>query len=498
MPRRNTPEHHRVVVIGAGFAGVGLGVQLLRRGIDDFVVCERNDSVGGTWFEHTYPGCGCDIPTHLYSYSFARNARWTRLFPKQAEILDYVRAIAEEHGVLPHIRFGCEMQQSTWDEAERRWHVRTSQGELTCDVLVSAIGATAEPDEPDVPGLTEFRGHRFHSARWDWDHDLTGERVAVIGTGPAAAQFVPKIQPDVAHLTVFQRTPPWVIPHFDRPVPAPERLLYRLLPQAQDVQRNLFFALYEATGIGFRGRTELIAPIEALGRAHLRRQVADPELREKLTPRYRFGCKRPILSNTYYPALAQDNVDVVTAGIERVDGDAVVTADGARHEVDTIITAIGYRYSRSLLVDRIAGVGARTLGAVWDNSPRAYLGATVPGFPNFFILLGPNSIGINSVIFSLEAQITYVLDALATMDREGVTRIELRPEFLERYVAEVDRRSDGSVWTDGGCKAYYTDDTGRNFAIYPGFASEYRRRTRRFDPAPYALSGAADRVEVAA
>jgi cation diffusion facilitator CzcD-associated flavoprotein CzcO len=481
-------EHHRVAVIGAGFAGVGIGVRLRRSGITDFVILERNTSVGGTWFEHTYPGCGCDIPTHLYSYSFARNPRWTRLFPRQEEILDYVRAIAEEHDVTDHIRFGCEMEHCAWDEERSRWRVMTSDGELTCEVLVSAIGATAEPDEPDIPGLEEFAGHRFHSARWDWEHDLTGERVAVIGTGPAAAQFVPRIQPRVGRLTIFQRTPPWVIPHFDRPVPGIERLLYRLAPQAQDVQRNLFFALYEACGVGFRGRTELIAPIEALGRAHLRRQVHDPELRAKLEPHYRFGCKRPVLSNTYYPTLTRDNVELVTDRIAAVTDGAIVTEDGRRHELDTIISAVGYRYSRSRLVDRMLGAAGSTLGETWQQSPRAYLGTAVPDFPNFFILLGPNSIGINSVLFSLEAQIAYVMGALRAMECDGARRIEVRRDAFERYVEECDRRSAGSVWTDGGCKAYYTDDAGRNFAIYPGFASEYRRRTRRFDPEPYALT----------
>ncbi|MEA2170180.1 MAG: hypothetical protein QOF76_3480 [Solirubrobacteraceae bacterium] len=492
----STSEHHRVVITGAGFAGIGLGVRLLQAGEADFVILERNDSVGGTWFEHTYPGCGCDIPTHLYSFSFARNANWSRLFPKQREILDYLRAIAYEHGVIEHIRFGCEMHRCAWDEAAGVWRVRTSAGELTCDVLVSAIGATAEPDEPEIPGLSGFEGHRFHSARWDWQHDLEGERVAVVGTGPAAAQFVPEIAPEVASLAVFQRTPAWVIPHFDRPVPGAERLLYRVLPQAMDVQRNLFFALYEACGIGFRGRTELIAPIEALGRAHLRRQVGDRELREKLTPRYRFGCKRPILSNAYYPALTRDNVEVVTEGIAAIEGREIVTRDGARREVDTLITAIGYRYNRSLLVDRVVGTGERSLGEVWDESPRAYLGTTVPGFPNFFILLGPNSIGINSVIFSLEAQIAYVMDALRTMERDGAARIEVRAAALDDFVEECERRSDGSVWTAGGCKAYYVDANGRNFGIYPGFASEYRWRTRKFDPAPYELSRA--RATVAA
>ncbi|MGI8558184.1 MAG: flavin-containing monooxygenase [Solirubrobacteraceae bacterium] len=484
-PRR-TP-HHRVVVIGAGIAGVGLGVRLRQAGIEDFVILERNSSVGGTWFEHTYPGCGCDIPTHLYSYSFARNPRWTRLFPQQDEILEYVRRIADEYQVTPHIRFACEMEHSAWDEARGVWLIRSSEGELTADVMVSAIGATAEPEEPDIPGLDSFGGHRFHSARWDHQHDLVGERVAVIGTGPAAAQFVPRIQPQVDSLSVFQRTAPWVIPHFDRPVSRLERRLYKLLPAAQDIQRNALFAIYEACGIGFRGRTELIAPIEALGRAHLRRQVSDPVLRRKLAPHYRFGCKRPILSNTYYPALAQDNVEVVCDPIAKVTRTAIVTRAGTRHPVDTIISAIGYRYNRSLLAHRIARSDGRTLGEVWNLSPRAYLGSAVPGFPNMFMLLGPNSIGINSVIFSLESQIQYVMSALATMRRRGIERVEVRPEALEDFVSDVDRRSEGSVWTAGGCKAYYVDDTGRNFGLYPGFAADFRRRTRRFDPDAYSL-----------
>jgi cation diffusion facilitator CzcD-associated flavoprotein CzcO len=483
-----TVQHHRVIVVGAGFAGVGLGVRLLQAGIEDFTILERNASVGGTWFEHTYPGCACDIPTHLYSFSFARNPHWKRMFPQQHEILEYLRRTADDFGVTPHIRLSCEMQHSAWDQDAGVWRVRTADGDaLTADVLVSAIGATAEPDEPDIPGLTEFTGHRFHSARWDHDHDLAGERVAVIGTGPAAAQFVPRIQPLVDRLLVFQRTPPWVIPHPDRPVPWIERQAYRALPFTQDIQRSALFAVYESMGIGFRGHTALVAPIEALGRAHLRRQVRDPELRAQLTPRYRFGCKRPILSNSYYPALAAPGTDLITDGIAAVEGGEIVTHDGRRHAVDTIISAIGYRYNRSLLAHRIAGRGGTTLGEFWNRSPRAYLGSSVPGFPNMFILLGPNSIGINSVIFSLESQIAYVMDALRTMDRDGVGRIELRREALDRFVDEVDRRSVGSVWTDGGCQAYYVDDTGRNFGLYPGFAAGFRRRTRRFDTEPYEL-----------
>ncbi len=483
-------SRHRIVIVGAGLAGVGMGVRLRQAGVEDFVICERNPSVGGTWFEHTYPGCACDIPTHLYSYSFARNPNWSRLFPRQREILEYVRRTAERYGVSEHIRLGCEMLRSRWDEGARVWRLETSEGELEAEVLISAIGATAEPDDPDIPGWRTFKGTRFHSARWNHDHDLTGERVGVIGTGPAAAQFVPLIQRKVSKLVVFQRTPPWVVPHPDRPAPAPERLLYKLAPGLQDLQRNLFFGVYEACGVGFRGRKELIAPLEALGRAHLRRQVKDPDLREKLTPHYRFGCKRPVLSNTFYPALTQPNVELVTSGIRRVNPRSISTRDGVRHELDTIITATGYRYNRSLLVERVIGKGGRTLGEVWDRSPRAYLGSAVPGFPNMFILLGPNAIGINSVIYTLESQIAYVLSALQTMERRGARRIEVRHEALESYVHEVDRRSVGSVWTHGGCTPYYVDDNGRNFAIYPGFAAGFRRRTRRFDSRPYELEAA--------
>ena len=485
------PQRHRVVIIGAGLAGVGLGVRLRQAGIEDFVIVERNESVGGTWFEHTYPGCACDIPTHLYLISFARNPNWSRLFPRQQEILEYVRRTADEYGVTSHIRFGCEMERAEWNEDAGTWRVRTSTaGELVCDVLVSAIGATAEPYDPSIPGWRSFAGTTFHSARWNHDHNLTGERVAVIGTGPAAAQFVPRIAARVKQLLVFQRTPPWVVPHPDRPVSGAERMLYRVLPGAQDVQRNLIFALHEVIGVGFRGRTELIAPIEALGRRHLRRQVEDPDLREKLTPQYRFGCKRPILSNSYYPALTRPNVELITAGIERVNRRSIRTGDGVRHDVDTIISATGYRYNRSLLVDRLSGVGGVSLGEVWNQSPRAYFGAAVPGFPNMFILLGPNAIGINSVIFTLESQIRYVMEALRTMAERRARRLEVRSDALERYVSEMDRRSDGSVWTDGGCKAYYTDDAGRNYAIYPGFAAEFRRRTRRFRESDYEVRAA--------
>ncbi len=483
-------EHHRVVVIGAGMAGIALGVRLRELGIDDFVLCERNEAIGGTWYEHTYPGCGCDIPTHLYSFSFARNPEWTRLFPRQGEILDYVQRIAHERGITERVRFGCTVEGADWDEARSLWHLHTSGGELTCDVLVSAIGAFSEPADPDLPGLEDFAGHRFHSARWDHEHDLAGERVAVIGTGPAAAQFVPRIQPEVAELVVFQRTPPWILPHPDRPVPGLERLAYRLLPPLQDLQRNAMFWGMELLGIGLRGRFGLISPIEALGRRHLRSQVSDPELRAKLEPDYRFGCKRPIMSNTWYPAIAAENATLVADAPARVESSEIVAPDGSRYEVDTIISASGYRFTSPEALETVRGVGGRTMSQLWEGSPRAYLGTTLPGFPNYFVLLGPNTVAVNSAVFSIEAQIEYVTDALKTMERKRLRRLELRDGILEDFVDEMDESSEGTVWTAGGCNAYYTDDEGRNFAIYPGFAAGFKHRTRRFDADRYELEPA--------
>lgn len=483
--------HHRVVVIGAGISGIGMAVNLRRAGIEDFVLLERNHELGGTWFEHTYPGCACDVPTHLYSYSFARNPGWSRLFPRQSEILEYVRRVADEHGVVPHVRFGAELVEARWDDAAALWRLETTAGALSCDVLISAVGGTAEPHAPEFAGLSRFKGHTFHSARWDHRHALAGERVAVIGTGPATAQFLPRIAGEVGHVTVFQRTAPWIMPHPDRPVPGVEKLLYKLLPPVQDAHRNLLFALYEAMGYGFHGDQRILRPLEELGRAHLRLQVKDPILREQLKPRYRLGCKRPMMSNTYYRAFTQDNVALTTAGIEKFTARGIVTKDGLTHEVDTVIFGTGYRYAKSQGVDRIVGRDGVSLGDVWRPSPHAYKGATVAGFPNLFMLLGPNSIGINSAIFSLEAQMAYALAAIRELDRRGAARIEVRPEALAAYREEIDAMNEDTVWTAGGCSSYYLDDSGRQFALYPGFASGYRRRTRRFDADSYDISAAA-------
>ena len=380
MPARRSIEHRRVVVIGAGIAGIGLGVRLLRQGIDDFAIFERNASVGGTWFEHTYPGCGCDIPTHLYSYSFARNPRWSRLFPQQHEILAYVRGVADDHGVMPHIRFEHEMERCEWDEDAGCWRVRTSGGELTCDVLVSAIGATAEPAEPEIPGSTSSAAP-LPLGPLGPDHDLAGERVAVIGTGPAAAQFVPRIQPHAGRLVVFQRTPPWVLPHARRSSPAPSGCCTGCLPGSAGRAAQRLFALYEATGIGFRGRTELIAPMRRSAARICAGRCATRSCASELTPRYRFGCKRPICPTRGTRRSRPRQCEVVT---DRSRASSAVrssraTARATRSTRSSARSATATT-ARCWPSASSASTGARSARS-GTSSPRAYLGIGGAGLP---------------------------------------------------------------------------------------------------------------------
>lgn len=479
-------HHHRVIIVGAGLSGIGLGAALRRVDIEDFVIVERQRSVGGVWFDHEYPGCQCDIPGHLYSFSFAPTPNWSRLFPKQGEILDYLRKVTVDHGLESHLRLGTEVLRCDWNEDARRWHVTTSSGEMTCDALVSAVGLTSVPISPDIPGIDTFDGERFHSARWNWDYDLTGKRVAVIGTGPSAVQIVPEIQPQVKQLTVFQRTPVWILPHFDRPISARQQRVLRRFPVLMRLYRIAMFLAWEAGAVGSRGWLKMLEPMQAFARKHLARQVPDPALLAALTPDHLIGCKRPIFSSRFYPALMQDNVELVTSGIDHVEEREIVTKDGSRYEVDAIITASGYRIVRSILEDRIFGVGGKSLEQAWGGAPRAYKGTTVPGFPNFFILLGPNSV-LGSAFVTLEAQAKYVVGALRHMDRQRVNRVEVRRGPLQRYVDKTDRDSEGTVWMSG-CNNPYRDENGKNFVVFPGSAVQFQRALRKFDAEAYDIA----------
>ncbi|WP_227996173.1 flavin-containing monooxygenase [Nocardia australiensis] len=483
-------EHVPIVVIGAGFAGIGTAIKLREAGFQDFVILERGGDLGGTWRANTYPGCACDVPSMLYSYSFASNPEWSRRYGTQPEILGYLRDVATKYDVPQHIRYYCELLDASWDEAAGRWRIRTGLGSLTADVLISAIGPFSEAQIPRLPGVDDFTGTQFHSLHWDHDLDLTGTRVAVIGTGASAVQFIPEIQPLVDRLTVFQRSAPWIVPRVDWATSDVERTLLRRMPLLAKAIRGAYFAGIEGFGlVGFVDK-RFRHPFEALGRFQLRRQVPDPRLRRKLTPDYMIGCKRAIFSDAYYPALTQPNVEVVTSAIAEIRPRSIITADGAEHEVDTIIWGTGFGV-RPQVFERVHGSDGQSLAQLYRERPRSYLGTTATGFPNFFTTLGPfGAAGNQSAIFMIEAQIRYLVDALKTMRDNGLRRIEVRPQAQRAFVEEMEQRSRDTVWVGGGCRSYYqTPDGTHNAGLYPNWSIEYARRTRRFDSDAYLTTG---------
>ena len=498
-------QHHRIAIVGTGFSGLGMAIRLKQEGEDDFVLLERAGDIGGTWRDNTYPGCRCDVPSHLYSFSFAPNPNWSSTFSPQAEILDYLKDCAERFGVMPHVRFETELESASWDEDDQLWTIETSNGAMTADVLIAAQGPLSDPSLPEVPGIDSFEGRAFHSAQWDHEHDLSGERVAVIGTGASAIQFVPEIQPKVGRLHVFQRTAPWVIPHRNRPMKRWERALYRLFPPAQLAMRAGIYWARESFVLQFRRRA-IGKLVERIPMMHMRKQIKDPELRRKLTPDYSIGCKRILPTDEWYPALAQPNVEVVTGGLTEIRPHSVVAEDGSEREVDTIIFGTGFHVTDVPIADRVSGRDGRTLAEVWEGSMQAYKGTTVAGYPNLFFLVGPNTgLGHTSIVFMIESQIAYVLDALRTMRRSGARTVEVREDAQAAYNAELDRMTEGTVWVSGGCTSYYIDRNGHNSALWPTYTWPFRRRLRQFDAVAYTLgtrasspAGARERAVAAA
>jgi cation diffusion facilitator CzcD-associated flavoprotein CzcO len=480
-------NHRHIAIVGSGFSGIGMAIKLRQEGERDFVLLERAADLGGAWRDNTYPGCRCDVPSHLYSFSFAPNPEWSSTFSPQSEILDYLRGCAERYGVVPHIRFQHELEGAAWDEDEQLWRLETSQGRMTADILIAGQGALSEPLVPDLPGLDRFEGTSFHSAQWDHGHDLGGERVAVIGTGASAIQFVPEIQPRVARLHVFQRTPPWVVPRPDRALTELERAVYRRLPPAQLAMRAGIYWARESLLLGFRHRAAGKL-IERMALKHLHDQVRDPELRARLTPQYAIGCKRILPTDEWYPALAKQNVEVVTDGIHEIRERSIVTADGAERKVDTILFGTGFHVTDIPIAGAIRRRDGRTLAEVWNGSPEAYKGTSVAGYPNLFFLVGPNTgLGHSSIVFMIESQIGYVVDALRAMRRRSARTLEVLPSAQAAYNAEVQRMTRGTVWVAGGCSSYYIDRNGRNSTLWPTFTWPFRQRMRRFDEAAYSL-----------
>jgi cation diffusion facilitator CzcD-associated flavoprotein CzcO len=486
---------HRIAILGAGFSGLGAAIRLKQAGIDDFVVIEGAGDVGGTWHHNTYPGCACDVPSHLYSFSFAPNPDWKQTYSRQPDIQRYLRGCAERFGILPHIRFNTLAEGAAWDDEAQVWRLQTSAGEITAEIFIAGPGGLHQPKLPDIPGAESFEGTTFHSAGWNHDHDLTGERVAVIGTGASAIQFVPQIQPKVARLDVYQRTPPWITRHTNRPTTAFERRLYRRVPAAQRAVRGGIYAMREALVPGFRGNKLWQKVMRTAGLKHLHAQVSDPELRRKLTPDYAMGCKRILISNDWYPALAQPNVDVVTDGIAGIRPHSIVSNDGTEREVDTIIYATGFFVTDMPIAHRVRNRHGRTLAEEWQGSPRAYKGTTIAGCPNLFFLTGPNTgLGHNSIVYIIESQLEHIMRVIKAMDERGAATIEPRPEAQEAYTASVQKRMKGTVWTSGGCASWYIDAKGINSSLWPSFTFEFRHRLKTFDPAAYVISPRAARA----
>jgi cyclohexanone monooxygenase len=480
-------REYEVLVVGAGFAGIGAAIRLTEEGIDDFALLEKADTLGGTWRDNTYPGCACDVPSSLYSYSFAPNPEWNRVFAEQPEIQAYLERTADEHDVNEKIHFGTEVESARWDAATQRWVLDTSSGSYSARILLAGAGPLHEPRMPDLPGIEDFGGKVFHSARWDHGHDLTGRKVAVIGTGSSAIQFVPRIQPKAARLHLFQRTAPWVLPKPDHRISKLEKGLFRRLPGAQRALRSLLYNSLELLQLAER-KPRVMEQIQRIGMLHLRLSVKDPEMRRALTPQFTLGCKRLLLSNTYYRALQQPNAELVPHAVTEITESGVVGADGIEREVDTIIFGTGFHVTDPPIASRVHGTDGRSLAETWAGSPRAYLGTTVTGFPNFFQLIGPNlGNGHSSAIVLIEAQLKYVADAIHTMRRRGIASVDVRPDVQHAYNEKVQEALAGTVWNAGGCKSYYLDANGTNSTIYPWTTIYLRRRTARFDVGDYAV-----------
>jgi cation diffusion facilitator CzcD-associated flavoprotein CzcO len=480
----------RVAILGAGLGGLGMAIKLKRAGFEDFTLFEKSDGVGGTWRDNTYFGAACDVMAHLYSYSFEPKLDWSRTFPEQPEILAYLEHCADKYGIRPHLRLGTAVEAMRWDEERSLWRLHTCTGEHhEAEVVVSGLGMLNVPKYPDLPGLEQFSGPMFHSSRWDHGVDLRGRRVAVIGTGASAIQFVPRIAPEVEKLSVFQRSPGWVVPKLDRAYSDRERRTFERLPLVARLHRWRIYWRGELI-IGLRLGDRRAEKRRQLAIQHLRSQVADPELRRSLTPDYALGCKRMLITSDWFPALCRPNVDLVTTPIARVCPDGIETADGIKRPLDVIILGTGFRATDYLIAVDVYGAGGRRLRDAWREGAEAYLGMSVAAFPNLFLLYGPNTNqGGNSIIFILEAQFHYILAALRHMRRRRVRRLEVRREVMDDFNRRLQRDLADTMW-QGGCTSYFRAASGRITTQWPHHSFRYWAMTRSFKPGSFEMASA--------
>ena len=490
MVEAKRPHSPRVAIIGAGFGGMVVALRLQRQGHTNFTIYEKADDLGGTWRDNTYPGAACDIPSHLYSISFEPKSDWSRRFPPQQEIFDYMEDVYERRGLHPHTQFETNITELRFDEDHAVWRLSTTTEEIEADVVVVCTGLLNKPYVPEISGLDDFEGAVWHSMEWDHEHDIGGERVAVIGTGASAVQFTPEIAPYAEHTTVFQRTAPWVVPRGDRPYARWRQWMYRFVPGVRRLHRSKIYLRQEMLALGLLGKAGWM--IEAAAKRTtdlLEEQVPDPELRTRITPDYEFGCKRVIVSDDWYPTLNRTDVDLVTAGIERVVADGIVTVDGAHHPADAIALGTGFRTWEIVSPLKLFGRDGLELNDAWSDGAETHLGVCVAGFPNLFMVTGPGTgLGHNSMIFMIEAAANLTVGAIAHLSSRGPgATLDVRPEVATASYTELQARMDSTVWASG-CGSWYLDDRGRNELLWPGFTTEYWRKTRRFVPADYLLN----------
>jgi cation diffusion facilitator CzcD-associated flavoprotein CzcO len=486
------PVHTRALIIGTGFSGLGIGIALQNQGVD-FLILEKADDIGGTWRDNTYPGCACDVPSHLYSFSFEPKADWKHLFSYWDEILDYLKGVTDKYGLRRYIVFNSLVDRAHWDDSEYCWHVFTVDGrEYVAQFLISGAGALHIPSIPDFEGRDEFAGAAFHSAEWDHSVGLTGKRVAVIGTGASAIQIVPEIVDRVEQLQLYQRTPPWVVPRTNGKLPRTVRRAFENIPGLRFALRTgIYWALEIGLAYGMTKQPNALKAVEALGKWNIRHHVRDPELRRKLTPTYRAGCKRILYSHNYYAAVANPKTELVTDRIARFTRDGIVTADGRERPVDVIVYATGFHVTDSYTYVQIKGRHGEDLVDRWNREGlAAHRGITVAEVPNLFFLLGPNTgLGHTSVVFMIESQIRYVADAIATVDKYGAQALAPTRAAQDRFNAELQEKLAGSVWNTGGCRSWYLDEHGKNRVLWSGYTWQYWMATRRLKPSEYTFIG---------
>lgn len=478
----------RIAILGAGAGGLCMAIQLKKAGFHDFTVFEKSDRVGGTWHDNTYPGACCDVPSHLYSFSFERKSDWSRIFSPQAEIQQYLDHCATRYGIHEHIRFGVEVTGARFDEQQGVWRLRTAGGEeIVVDAVVSGLGQLNRPHIPHIDGIEDFAGVHFHSARWRHDRDLAGRDVAVIGNAASAIQFIPPVAEKARRLTILQRTPNWMIPRNDRAYTEREKWAFAHVPGWERFNRALIWARLELNFFAFRGNGRIARYMARMAKEYLEAAVPDPALRAKLLPDYPVGCKRILISDDYYPALRRENVSLVTSGIDRIVKDGILTKDGVHHPADTIVFATGFETTRFLAPLEVEGAGGRKLQEEWRAGAEAYYGVTVSGFPNLFLLYGPNTnLGHNSILFMIECQVSYAIRCLEEVVRRGAAWIDVRPEAQERYNDEIQRELAGTAW-NAACGSWYKTEAGKITNNWSGFTTQYWWRTRRPDFSAYQL-----------